>query len=268
MEDISEPYTIKVVTTGPAETGKSCLIKRYCEKRFVNKYLMTIGIDYGVTTYTSGDEKMIVNIFDMGGQTFFYNVRNEFYTDYDVILLCYDITDLNSFSSLKFWLSEIKDESKKLKTHLCYLCGTKLDQAARRQVDLFKVKKFALENNFHDYFEVSSLSGENVDKLFSTIFDNSLRIMKSQVTADDIRNESQLTSLNVKCTISQEQEIDRVLLAKTCHERLNIPTNANKDEINNAYRRLAKMLHPDKNRHPKSEDAFKLVGKARTELLK
>lgn len=29
--------------------GQSCIIKRYCEKRFVSKYLATIGIDYGVT---------------------------------------------------------------------------------------------------------------------------------------------------------------------------------------------------------------------------
>lgn len=28
---------------------QSCIIKRYCEKRFVPKYLATIGIDYGVT---------------------------------------------------------------------------------------------------------------------------------------------------------------------------------------------------------------------------
>ena len=28
---------------------QSCIIKRYCEKRFVHKYLATIGIDYGVT---------------------------------------------------------------------------------------------------------------------------------------------------------------------------------------------------------------------------
>lgn len=29
--------------------SQSCIIKRYCEKRFVPKYLATIGIDYGVT---------------------------------------------------------------------------------------------------------------------------------------------------------------------------------------------------------------------------
>ena len=30
---------------------QSCIIKRYCEKRFVSKYMSTIGIDYGVTKY-------------------------------------------------------------------------------------------------------------------------------------------------------------------------------------------------------------------------
>jgi DnaJ family protein C protein 27 len=27
---------------------KSCLIKRYCEKKFVPKYISTIGVDFGV----------------------------------------------------------------------------------------------------------------------------------------------------------------------------------------------------------------------------
>ena len=33
----------------PFSFSQSCIIKRYCEKRFVPKYLATIGIDYGVT---------------------------------------------------------------------------------------------------------------------------------------------------------------------------------------------------------------------------
>ena len=30
---------------------QSCIIKRYCEKRFLSKYMTTIGIDYGVTKW-------------------------------------------------------------------------------------------------------------------------------------------------------------------------------------------------------------------------
>jgi len=32
---------------GSGASGKSCLIKRYCEDRFVAKYIATIGVDYG-----------------------------------------------------------------------------------------------------------------------------------------------------------------------------------------------------------------------------
>ncbi|KAH9488932.1 hypothetical protein Btru_058769 [Bulinus truncatus] len=57
---------------GNAEVGKSCIIKRYCEKRFVNKYLTTIGIDYGVTKVSLKDRDIKVNIFDMAGHPLFY----------------------------------------------------------------------------------------------------------------------------------------------------------------------------------------------------
>ena len=36
---------------GEAGTGKSCLIKRYCEEKFVSKYISTIGVDFGGTLF-------------------------------------------------------------------------------------------------------------------------------------------------------------------------------------------------------------------------
>ncbi|TKC48924.1 hypothetical protein EI555_007073 [Monodon monoceros] len=65
---------IKVISMGNAEVGKSCIIKRYCEKRFVSKYLATIGIDYGVTKVQVRDREIKVNIFDMAGHPFFYEI--------------------------------------------------------------------------------------------------------------------------------------------------------------------------------------------------
>ena len=76
---------VKVISIGNAGVGKSCLIKRYCEKRFVPKYLQTIGIDYGVTKVqvpmpkSSERREVKANIFDMSGHVLFREVRNEFY---------------------------------------------------------------------------------------------------------------------------------------------------------------------------------------------
>lgn len=54
---------------------QSCLIKRYCEKRFVSKYMATLGIDFGVSKIKSGTCDVKVNIFDMAGQSFFSEVN-------------------------------------------------------------------------------------------------------------------------------------------------------------------------------------------------
>ena len=40
---------LKIISLGESGVGKSCLIKRYCEDRFSEKYKGTIGVDYGVS---------------------------------------------------------------------------------------------------------------------------------------------------------------------------------------------------------------------------
>ncbi|XP_038653151.1 dnaJ homolog subfamily C member 27, partial [Scyliorhinus canicula] len=89
---------------------QSCIIKRYCEKRFVPKYLATIGIDYGVTKVQVRDREIRVNIFDMAGHPFFYEVRNEFYKDTQGVILAYDVGQKDSFDALESWLDEMKQE--------------------------------------------------------------------------------------------------------------------------------------------------------------
>ncbi|KAK1876310.1 DnaJ like subfamily C member 27 [Dissostichus eleginoides] len=100
---------VKVISLGNAEVGK-LHYKRYCEKRFVPKYLATIGIDYGVTKVQVRDREIKVNIFDMAGHPFFYEVRNEFYKDSQGVLLVYDVGLRESFEALDSWLGEMKQE--------------------------------------------------------------------------------------------------------------------------------------------------------------
>ena len=64
MSKIKKPLRVKIITIGNSEAGKSCIIKRYCEKRFVPKYLQTIGIDYGVTKVNIKEREIKLNIFE------------------------------------------------------------------------------------------------------------------------------------------------------------------------------------------------------------
>ncbi|KAI8776457.1 dnaJ subfamily C member 27, partial [Biomphalaria glabrata] len=122
------PLRIKIISMGNAEVGKSCIIKRYCEKRFVNKYLTTIGIDYGVTKVTLQERDIKVNIFDMAGHPLFYEVRNEFYKDTQGAILVYDISDRGSFTSLDRWLEELNSEinnKTEVDSIVVCVCGNK-----------------------------------------------------------------------------------------------------------------------------------------------
>jgi len=54
----------------------------------------------------------------------------------------------------------------------------------------------------------------------------------------------------------------RILATKDHYAVLGITKNASDTEINKAYKRVALRLHPDKNRHPQAESAFKRLQEA------
>jgi len=86
---------------GDAASGKSCLVKRYCEERFVSKYISTIGIDYGVKPTKIAGKDVRVNFWDMSGSEAFFEVRNEFYKDASGAILVYDVSNKKSFENLQ-----------------------------------------------------------------------------------------------------------------------------------------------------------------------
>ncbi len=69
---------IKILSIGDPECGKSCLIKRYCEGRFVSRYIPTIGVDYGVKKTNIKNYKVSVNFFDLSGDSDYINIAKEF----------------------------------------------------------------------------------------------------------------------------------------------------------------------------------------------
>ena len=53
--------------------------------------------------------------------------------------------------------------------------------------------------------------------------------------------------------------IDRVRMARSDTEMLDLPTKPSREDVKKAYRTLVGMINPDKNRAPGSEDAFKAL---------
>jgi DnaJ family protein C protein 27 len=151
---------------GSEGVGKSCLIKRYCEERFVPKYLTTIGIDYGVKPVVVNGCDVRVNFWDMSGSPDFLEVRNEFYRDAQGAILVFDVTNSRSFAQLEHWHAEAVAHGAK---DLCVaVCANKCDQA-KRIVTEAEAQRWAKAKGFA-YFETSAQSGHNVAQALESVF--------------------------------------------------------------------------------------------------
>jgi DnaJ family protein C protein 27 len=137
---------LKIISLGNISVGKSCLIKRYCEKRFISKYMATIGIDYGVTRLRIRNYDLRMNIFDFSGHPLFYEVRNEFYRDVQGILLVFDLTNRRSF--------EINLNNTQKSPVVIFVIGNKND--LKRVVEENEAKLWANIRGYQ-YFETSGI---------------------------------------------------------------------------------------------------------------
>jgi len=223
----------------------------------VSKYLSTIGVDFGVTVHQVGDSAVKVNFFDLAGDDGFVEVREEFYRDTEAILLAFSVVSRESYDALPRWISEFEaGYDGSLSNVTIAVCGNKCDAPTReRVVGEGEARLWAETNGFH-YFDTSAQSGQNVSEMFELLF-------AGACSGEEVHTP--------RLPTYGQRELDvihRVCSARSARERLGVGQKATAEEVNRAYKKLASLVHPDKNRAPGSEEAFKLLGKARAALLK
>lgn len=177
---------IKIITLGNSSTGKSSLIKRYCERRFDKRNAPTVGLDYGsikesIRLVREGCENendsisVYVDFWDLSGKKEYAEIRKECYLpNPSAVLLVYDVNNRESFQSLESWLKEIKSSSAHKLDHGCItLCANKID-GIQRVVTKSEGLEFKEKHKLHSYFEVSSIEGTNIDIMFRSVFESAV----------------------------------------------------------------------------------------------
>ena len=116
----------KLLLLGDSAVGKSCLLLRYCDEKFQDLHLATIGLDFRLKTiYLENNKKIKVQIWDTAGQDRFLAITKNYYRGANGILLVFDVTNSSSFEHIKNWIEQIKEEaSDKI---IIYLIGNKID---------------------------------------------------------------------------------------------------------------------------------------------
>jgi small GTP-binding protein len=151
---------LKIVVAGDGNVGKTSLIRQYCEGRFEQSRVATIGVDFQTKTVEIKGHTIKLSIWDMAGQIHFQSVRSGLYRGSRTAALVHDVTNPESLAHLQGWYEEIRavvPEQRFL------VVGNKLDLLP--DYDPSDAKKFAASIQA-PYLTTSASSGTGVAKMF------------------------------------------------------------------------------------------------------
>ena len=177
----SEPSNIfKILTIGESGVGKTCILRRFVEDKFLKNHLATIGIDFKTKTLNINNQEIKLKIWDTAGQERFRNITTQYYKGADGIVLVYDVTDEASFDKIKDWMDQILSNTNK--DEICLiLLGNKCD-IEKRSISYEQGKTLANELQVN-FFETSAQTGQNIKEAFETQTDNIIK--KKKIEGDN-----------------------------------------------------------------------------------
>ncbi len=164
--------TFKILTIGESGVGKTCILRRFVENKFLKNHLATIGIDFKTKTVNVKNKEIKLKIWDTAGEERFRNITQQYYKGADGIVLVYDVTDEASYDKIKDWMDQIISNTTRDNIGLVLL-GNKCD-FEERVITEEQGKKLAEELKI-SYFETSALNGQGINEAFEQL---TLDIMK------------------------------------------------------------------------------------------
>ena len=170
-------YLLKYIIIGNSSVGKSNLLLRYCNNKFSDDYQATIGVEFGAKNIEYNNKTYRIQIWDTAGQESFRSITRAYYKNCVCAIIVYDITNRDSFESIKDWVKDIKDSSPK--TVLISLVGNKIDLEKMRVISFEEGKEYAQKNNFI-FMETSAKTGVGVKEIFY----NSVNIISKKIDED------------------------------------------------------------------------------------
>jgi small GTP-binding protein len=141
----------KIVVLGAQGVGKTSLVMRYCKGAFNPAQITsTVGATFLTKRVVDSDTDTTVRlqIWDTAGQERFRSISRLYYRGANACILCYSITDAQSFTDMGVWLTELRQNLPS--DIVIHVVGTKADIVARdpsaRQVPFERCIAYVAEN--------------------------------------------------------------------------------------------------------------------------
>jgi len=159
-------YTWKIMMLGDAAVGKTSLTLRFISGFFLQDLKLTIGVDFYSKTTNFKEKKVKLQIWDFGGEERFRFLLHQYCKGANAAFFLYDITNRLSLDHLPDWTQIIREHAGDIPI---MLIGSKVDlqefRAVTREEGILAAKKY----NLSTFIELSSKTGQNVEKSFDVI---------------------------------------------------------------------------------------------------
>ena len=186
--------TLKIVVVGDSNVGKTAIINRFAEGNFSGGNSPTVGADFKLKRFTTGEMTANVSIWDTAGQERFRCLIPAFYRRAQGVIIAYDISNRRSFHEVSNWLMEVDRFSTE--KHIKMLIGNKTD-SLERVVSREEGIAFARQHGMI-FTETSAKTGEHVTAAFQELIETILQDPSFSVIDRNIQAER---SANPVCKI-------------------------------------------------------------------
>lgn len=172
-------YLLKFVLVGDSMVGKSCVLLRFIDHRFIPIHDLTIGVEFGSRNIEIEDQNnkpmnVKLQIWDTAGQEQFRSITKSYYRGAVGALLVYDITRRETFLSLESWLNDTRQNDHNM---VIMLIGNKSDLSFRRKVSREEGQAFADKHNLL-FMETSAKEDRHIEDAFLTTAKRVLQLVE------------------------------------------------------------------------------------------
>jgi len=160
-------YLFKLLLIGDSGVGKTSLLLRFADDKFLDSFITTIGVDFKIRKLDVDGKPVKLQIWDTAGQEKFRTITSSYYRGAHGIIVVYDVTSRESFSHVKGWLSDIDRYAQGNIKVQKMLVGNKSD-LTNREVPFKEAKAFA-DSIGIPFIETSAKMSDNVMEAFQTM---------------------------------------------------------------------------------------------------
>lgn len=100
IKDLAFDYLMKVIIIGDSGVGKTNILLRYSENRFVENYLLTIGINYLFKIQNVDGVRIKIQIWDTAGQDKYKTITRNYYNGSHGVIVVYAVDCRLSFMAV------------------------------------------------------------------------------------------------------------------------------------------------------------------------